>query len=476
MSQPPALPLLLVGLLGCAGGDADTGAPGDAPGLDGGGGGEGTDGGDDGSDGGGADPLEEQLRALVADQAEPVLPLDPPPAQDPDLVALGGALFFDPILSGNRDVACATCHLPTLGTSDALSLSVGTGGTGVGPERAEGDYPGFIPRHALDLYNRGDSGWTRLFWDARVEADADGALRTPLGDALPAGLSGVLAAQALFPLLDRAEMLGQPGDTDVLGAPNGLALLDAPDAVFAGLVTRLTETPAYGPLLDAAANGAPPDIALVANALAAWQTQELSFTDTPWDAWLRGEADALPDDAKLGAVVFFGDGACARCHSGALLSDQQTHVTAVPQLGPGLADSAPFDLGRGAVTGDPADDFAFRTTPLRNVALSAPYMHTGVYPDLESAVLHYANPVDGIADLDTSSLHPDLRDTVQDDPAHLDALRRQLSDQMVEDEAAQVGLSNVRAFMEALTDPAAEDLSALVPAAVPSGLVVGGGR
>ena len=380
-------------------------------------------------------------------------------------MALGGALFFDPILSGNRDVACATCHLPTLGTSDALSLSVGTGGTGVGPERAAGDYPGFIPPR-LDLYNRGDSGWTRLFWDARVEADADGALRTPLGDALPA--AGVLAAQALF-LLDRAEMLGRPA-TPTPGRPTG----GPPRCPRRGL-RRPRDAPHRRlpwAALDAAADGAPPDIALVANALAAWQTQELSFTGTPGRV-AAGEADALPDDAKLGAVVLRGR-ACARCHSGALLSDQQTHVTAVPQLGPGLADSAPFDLGRGAVTGDPADDFAFRTTPLRNVALSAPYMHTGVYPDLESAVLHYANPVDGIADLDTSSLHPDLRDTVQDDPAHLDALRSQLSDQMVEDEAAQVGLSNVRAFMEALTDPAAEDLSALVPAAVPSGLVGAG--
>lgn len=468
----PLVLLLAVGAVRCAAPEQADSAPDEGSSWS-----DGTDGtrGSDGTDGTtGPDALEDQLRAVVASQPVPVLPLEPPAAQDPALVALGAALFYDPLLSGNRDVSCATCHSPTLATSDALWLSVGTGGTGVGTERADGDYPGFVPRHALDLFSRGDPAWRRLFWDGRVELDEDGQLRTPLGDALPEGLSGVLAAQALLPLLDRTEMLGQPGDRDVLGAPNELALLEDDVAVLDGLVTRVEEAAGYVPLLQAAAGDNAVDIALLANALAAYQTQAFSLADTPWDAWLRGDAGALQDDEKLGALVFFGDGACVACHSGPLLSDQQTHVTAVPQLGPGLDGSAPFDLGRAAVTGRDEDRFAFRTTPLRNVALTAPYMHDGAYPDLESAVLHYASLVDNIADMDTSALHPDLVETVQRDPAHLADLEARLSALLLTDDAISVGLSNVRAFLEALTDPAAAELDQLVPESVPSGLPVGG--
>lgn len=434
---------------------------------------DGVDGGTDGT-GGGADSLEEMLRGVIAGQPVPVVALEPPPPQDPALVALGEALFFDPLLSGNLDVSCATCHPPALGTSDALWLSVGTGGQGVGVERAEGDYPGFVPRHALDLFNRGDPAWRRLFWDARVEVDESGALRTPLGDDLPDGLSGPLAAQALFPLLDRVEMRGQPGDRTVAGGANELAESDDPKEVFAAIAARVEGAPGYAPLLQAAGLEGALTIADVANALAAWQTERLSFVDTPWDAWLRGDAAALADDEKLGALVFFGDGGCAQCHSGALLSDQETHVTAVAQLGPGMPGSEPFDLGRAEVTGLDADRFAFRTTPLRNVALSAPYMHSGAYPTLEAAVLHYVEPVETIATLDTGTLHPDLVGTLQTGGDHLAELDARLSPLMLTDDAVTVGLSNVRAFLEALTDPAAEDLDGLAPESVPSGLPVGG--
>ena len=126
------------------------------------------------------------------------------------------------------------------------------------------------------------------------------------------------------------------------------------------------------------------------------------------------------------------------------------------------------------MTGRDEDRFAFRTTPLRNVALTAPYMHNGAYPDLESAVLHYAALIDNIEDMDTSSLHPDLVATVQQDPGHLADLEARLSPLLLTDGSVTVGLSNVRAFLEALTDPAAADLGHLLPESVPSGLPVGG--
>ena len=101
-------------------------------------------------------------------------------------------------------------------------------------------------------------------------------------------------------------------------------------------------------------------------------------------------------------------------------------------------------------------------------------MHDGAYPTLESAVLHYASLLDNIAEMDTSELHPDLVETVQQDAAHLSELEARLSSLLLTDDAVAVGLSNVRAFLEALTDPAAGALDHLVPESVPSGLPVGG--
>src|SRR5881396_4382648 len=87
--------------------------------------------------------------------------------QDPALVALGQALMFDKILSGNRDVSCATCHEPALHMTDGLPLAVGTGGTGVGAARTLGPGRSFVPRNAPSLLNSG-IGLNYSFWAGRL--------------------------------------------------------------------------------------------------------------------------------------------------------------------------------------------------------------------------------------------------------------------------------------------------------------------
>jgi cytochrome c peroxidase len=419
--------------------------------------------------------LDVQLAALFESLDVPPAALEPV-AADPAQVALGEALFFDPILSGNKDVACASCHHPSWGTSDGLSLTLGVGATGTGPDRADGLHPPFVPRHAMDLYNRGDAAWRTLFWDGRVERTEDGVV-TPAGlDPLP-GLSGVLAAQALVPLLDPAEMRGQPGDTTVVGPPNEIGALTAPAEIWAALLDRLLAVPAYVDLFAAAW----PDVAVddltfahAANAIAAYEADAFSFTDTPWDRYLRGDLDALRDVEKLGAMLFYGVAGCGGCHSGALMSDQAFHATGVVQLGPGQPGEAPFDTGRRRISGEDADRFAFRTPPLRNVALSAPYMHDGALLTLQDVVLHYADVERSAADYDPSRLHPDLAGTVQQGEEHLAELLASLSPEVPtsDDGRLSIGLSNIREFLEALTDPAALELASSRPATVPSGLPV----
>ncbi len=413
----------------------------------------------------GPSDLDVQLAELLATLDDPPTALEPAPELDPALVALGQALFWDPVLSGNRDTACVSCHHPLHGTSDGLVLALGTGSTGVGPARAEGERGAWIARHSPSLYNLGHSGQDALFWDGRV-ARVDGELVGAVD--LPEGLDSPLAAQALHPILDAAEMAGEPGENEIADA------VDVP-ARWAAIVARLQAIDGYQGLFAAAWPELAVDdwsIAHVGNAIAAYETVAFWSADSPWDRYLAGDHAALSDAATLGALVFYSGG-CSACHGGPLLTDGRFHNTAVPHLTPGVGEAAPYDHGREGVTGDTADRFGFRTPALRNVALSAPYMHDGTLAELTDALKHYAHPDETARDYDASHLDPELQAYLHQDKAHLDELLATISEDMPPPETANtVGLSNLNQFLLALTDPAFEDASGLIPDSVPSGLAV----
>jgi cytochrome c peroxidase len=132
---------------------------------------------------------------------------------------LGQALFFDPLLSGTRDVSCATCHSLMYGTSDSLPRSIGVHGVGTGPDRKLLRGEAIHPRNALDLWNRDNNAVKALFWDGRVEVldPVHRVFRSPLGGGLPSGLQNALAVQALFPLVTPDEMLGSGNDRSSSG-------------------------------------------------------------------------------------------------------------------------------------------------------------------------------------------------------------------------------------------------------------------
>jgi cytochrome c peroxidase len=215
-------------------------------------------------------------------------------------------------------------------------------------------------------------------------------------------------------------------------------------------------------------------MAHAANAIAAYEAVTYQATNTPWDQYLRGDTSALGDAEKLGALLFYGAAGCDRCHSGPLLSDQEFHATGVPQLGPGRQPASPYDWGREHLTGNASDHFAFKTPPLRNVALTAPYMHSGTLLTLQEVVQHYAEPRTTAEEYDPSQLHPDLQSELHQDAAHVADLVASLSADLPTDDDGRltVGLSNLRAFLEALTDPASANLGATRPNSVPSGLPV----
>jgi len=382
---------------------------------------------------------------------------------DEDEVALGQALFFDPELSGHRDIACATCHLPEFHAVDGHPLGRGQGGEGVGPSRVGGHT---LPRAVIGPFNR--SLVTASLWDGRVERLEDGTLRAPVP--LPEDVEDVMVAQALLPLLDRDEMRGYEGN-DLAALPD-----DDPFAIWDAIVARLLSHPGYVQMFELAYPGQEPSITLVGRAMVAFQQQIWEVTDTRFDAFLRQrplrgfETAELGVEALDGADLFFGEAGCADCHHGPLLSDLEFHNIGVPQLGPGKDPHTGLDEGRYLVTGDPADRFAFRTPPLRNVDLTGPYMHDGAFETLEQVVLHHANPEASLRGYAPPAAHPG---EPRDDPATLDAIVATLDPAIPPRALSGYQVTALVAFLQALSSQTEIHIfeGAGVPPLLPSGLI-----
>ena len=413
------------------------------------------------------DSLVPVIRELAAKHG--VTALERPAAPRAALVHLGQLLAFDKVLSGNRDISCMTCHLPDFATGDGRSLSIGQGGTGLGPSRTHAQGR-FIARNAPPLFNLG--AMTSFFWDGRVSRDGSGTFHMPADAGLTPGMEGTfefgaLSAQALVPLLSRAEMRGD-GDNELAAIAD-----DQPTEVWRAIMARLRAIPAYKGLFQAAYPGQRFEdmtMAHASNAIAAFFLGRLTFTESPWDRFLRGEDRALTVTQLRGAKNFLAF-SCVKCHTGPTLSDHAFHNALVPQFGPGAGDGADGrdDFGRMRVTGDAADRYRFRTPPLRNVELTAPYGHDGAIADLRAFVDHYSEIEAKLRAFDPASLEPALQGTVLPTTEALIATRDPL---LGTTKLAPERIDETTAFLRSLTDPDARNLRRLQPARVPSGLPV----
>ncbi len=308
---------------------------------------------------------------------------------DPAQARLGQMLFYDPILSGNRNISCATCHSGAFGSGDGVALSFGEGGIGLGPARIQGTAKVRQSRNAPPLWNLSAIEVRALFHDGRVEV-VNGTYQTPAGGRLPDGLTSLLAVQALFPLIARTEMAGDPEENDI-----ALAAFDNAPKAWRLIAARVAEIEGYQSMFDAAYGTDDVDIARIANALAAYIDADFRAQNTPFDRFLSGDEAALSEQQKRGVALFYGDAGCSGCHSGPLFSDQQYYNIGLPTFGPGMTrrfDPVARDVGRMAVSGDRADAYKFRTPFLRNVANTAPYGHNGAYKTLEGIIRHHGDP------------------------------------------------------------------------------------
>ncbi len=392
---------------------------------------------------------------------------------------IGQLLFYDKLLSGNRNISCGTCHHHDLAGGDGLSLGVGEGGTGLGEERLAGDIRKRIPRNAPSLWNLGHNSVDVLFHDGRLEVSDqfDNGFDSPAEEWLPQGLDNIVAAQSLFPLTAQFEMAGNPGENDIAGATH-----DRVDAVWPLIAARVRSEPEYVQMFTQAFETVeePLDITIVeiGNAMGAFITSEWRSFDSPYDAWLGGQP--LPASAERGRQLFFGEAGCVSCHSGPLFSDQSFHALGLPSFGPGRTrtfDKMPRDVGRMGETDLLSDAYRFRTPSLRNVALTAPYGHNGAYPTLVGMIRHHADP-----DASRAAWTPDMA-ALPDAPWFegvdfaIQQDVREMARQAAVLDITPVALStseivDIEAFLHALTGETALERPLGRPDAVPSGLPV----
>ena len=249
------------------------------------------------------------------------------------------------------------------------------------------------------------------------------------------------------------------------------------------MLRRLNTAPRYRQLFsevfaDVRA-GAPISFEEVGQAIAEFEFTQ-TYTDAPIDRYARGQLHALSVSEKRGAVLFFGRAGCVGCHqvsgrSNEMFSDFREHVIGVPQVAPSLSNmifdgpGANEDFGLEQVTGNPGDRYAFRTSPLRNVALQPAFMHNGAFVRLEDAVRHHLNADSSARAYVPAALAPDLRGP----PGPIEPALARLDPQLrVPSALAEAELRDLVAFVRnGLLDPAArpERLRRLIPEKLPSG-------
>lgn len=416
-------------------------------------------------------------------------PLDPGAFREVDetLASIGHLLFFDPILSGNKDISCAVCHHPSLHSGDGVSLGLGTGAQGLGEARIPAGVHAAdrrIPRNAPALWNLGAKEIRVFFHDGRLEQDPDNpeARLTPQGPLDYLEFDSLLAVQAMFPVLSREEMAGRPGENPIADAVEE-DRIHGDTGAWALLATRVDAIPEYRAAFAAwRGQELPVQMTDITNAIAAFIESEFRADQTPFDAYLR-ETAALSAQAGEGMRLFFGRANCASCHSGALLSDQKFHAMGQPPIGPGKdrdGEGYTRDIGRGGITLDPEDNYAFRTPMLRNVMTTGPWGHAGAFSDIRAFLRHHIDPVAGLARYEPQAILPALA-TDEDDYAPFENAQQVA---LISDAAARAmarrplvllqedEIDLLVAFLEALTDEGSLIGWRGVPQAVPSGLPV----
>ena len=335
---------------------------------------------------------------------------------DNQLVDLGRLLFFDTVGGLNDDNNCSGCHSPTNGFGDTQSIAIGVDNNGiVGPDRVGPRNQRRTPMVINTAF------FPNLMWNSRFAALSNNPFDNSAGFQfpLPEGLTlsyqpHLLVAQAFIPPTERVEVAGFtfPGDN-----------FDIRNEVL----RRINAVPEYrklfGKIFPSVRDGGPITFDMFGLAITEFEFS-LVFADAPIDQFARGLKNALTEDQKKGALLFFGSARCVECHkvsgpSNEMFSDFSQHVLGVPQIAPAVGN-VPFDgpalnedFGLEQITGNPNDRYKFRTSPIRNVALQPSFFHNGAFTRLEDAIRHHLDAVSSarnytpqVAGVDTDLMAP----------------------------------------------------------------------
>ena len=391
---------------------------------------------------------------------------------DHQVAEVGRMLWFDPIGGLNDDNTCGGCHSPTNGFGDTQSIAIGIDNNGVvGPDRTG---PRNQRRSPMVLNT---AFYPTLMWNSRFRAlsgdpfDNRAGLQFPDPEGLTLSYQRhLLAAQAFIPPTERVEVAG-------------FAFAGDNDDIRNEVVRRLNATRSYRDLFSRAfpdvKAGGPITFDHVGRAIAEFEFTLVS-ANAPIDRYARGDRNAMSAEEKHGAVLFFGRAGCVGCHSvsgqsNEMFSDFREHVIGVPQVAPSFGNvtfDGPAhneDFGLEQVTGNPADRYAFRTSPLRNVALQPAFMHNGAFVRLEDAIRHHLDPVASATSYTPAQLAADLRGPVGPSAPVLQRLDPRLSAATtLSDEELRDLVAFVR---DGLLDRSAEPqrLRRLIPERLPSG-------
>ena len=311
---------------------------------------------------------------------------------DNQLANLGRNLFFDTVTGLNNDNNCSGCHSPTNGFGDTQSIAIGIENNGiVGPDRTGPRNQRRTPMVINTAF------FPNLMWNSRFASLSNNPFDNSAGFVFPPpeGLSlsyqpHLLNAQAFIPPTERVEVAGFvfPGDN-----------YDIRNEVLRRINNVEEYRKLFGKMFPSVAAGGPITFDMFGAAIA-----EFEFTlvraNAPIDQFARGERNALTEEQKKGALLFFGRARCVECHqvagdSNEMFSDFRQHVIAVPQIAPRVGNvvfdgpGQNEDFGLEQITGNQQDRYKFRTSPIRNVELQPSFFHNGAFTRLEDAVRHH---------------------------------------------------------------------------------------
>jgi cytochrome c peroxidase len=396
---------------------------------------------------------------------------------DNQLADLGRMLFFDTIGGLNNDNNCSGCHSPTNGFGDTQSIAIGIDNNGlVGPDRTGPRNQ----RRSPMLVNV--AFFPTLMWNSRFASLSNNPFDNSAGFLFPdpegltlSYLPHLLVAQAFIPPTERVEVAGFtfPGNNS-----------DIRDEVL----RRINSIPEYrkrfGKIFASVRGGGPITFDMFGSAIAEFEFS-LVFADAPIDRFARGQKNALTDNQKRGALLFFGRARCVECHkvsgeSNEMFSDFSQHVIGVPQIAPAVSNvvfdgpGANEDFGLEQVTGEPEDRYRFRTSPIRNVTLQPAFFHNGAFTRLEDAVRHHLDVFTSARGYDprAAGVAADLMAPMGPIEPVLERIDPILATPIIlaDDEFRQL----VEFIRDGLLDPRAKpkDLRKLIPSSVPSGFPV----